>query len=188
MSGNVGQDAYPEIFNIFDATESHVELITETDDTAFNLNSIPITSDVQIARAGTYYRAITKKGKVFISRTGDSIQTINFTSAATGDTRGSSAFADSGPGTLYGNLHMVRKLQQENVRVYWDEIQKDGTFVRFWGVVTTVNETHGKSGPMAVKKYSFTVTVSEIALIDSNSKLMTDIFPLGGIQSETNYS
>ena len=188
LSGNVGQDAYPEIFNIFDATESHVELITETDDTAFNLNSIPITSDVQIARAGTYYRAITKKGKVFISRTGDSIQTINFTSAATGDTRGSSAFADSGPGTLYGNLHMVRKLQQENVRVYWDEIQKDGTFVRFWGVVTTVNETHGKSGPMAVKKYSFTVTVSEIALIDSNSKLMTDIFPLGGIQSETNYS
>jgi len=193
LSGTTSHvDTYPGLWNIFDATESHVEIITESDDSAYNLNSFAITSDLQITRGGTYYRAITKKGKVFISRTGDSIQTINFASVALGDssdtTAWSSGSSPSQPKSLYGHLHKMRKIQENNVRVYWDEVQKDGTYVRFWGIVTAMNETYTKGGPKTATRYSFTMTVDSIALIDANSVLMTDIFPLGGIQSATNYS
>lgn len=194
LSGTAAHvSAFPEIWNIFDATESHVEIVTESDDSAYNLNSVAVTSDIQIIRQGTYYQAITKKGKVFISRTGDSIQTIGFQSVALGNSSDTALPWDydkspSQPKSLYGHLHMMRKIQQNNVRVYWDEVQKDGTYVRFWGMVTNLTETHQQGGPNTVKRYSFTMTVEQIALIDANSKLMTDIFPLGGIQSATTYS
>jgi len=82
----------------------------------------------------------------------------------------------------------VRKLQGDVVRVYWDEKQKDGTWVRFWGYVQNVEETRGTGGPRAVLNYVFTMTVEEIALIDNNGQLMTDIFSLGGIESGPDYS
>tara|TARA_R110000824_G_scaffold376487_1_gene567615 strand:+ start:408 stop:3524 length:3117 start_codon:yes stop_codon:yes gene_type:complete len=188
LSGTVGTHTFPSVWNVFDATESHVEVVTEIDDTAYNLNSVPMTSDISITRAGTYFTAITRRGKVYISRTGDQIQQIGFSSVALGNERNSEAFVKSGPGTLYGNLHTIRKLQQNNVRVYWDEIQKDGTFVRFWGVVINIQENHQKNGPQAIKSFNCQMTVSEIALIDGNSKLMTDIFPLGGIESVPDYT
>ena len=188
LSGTVATHAFPSIWNVFDATESHVEVVTEIDDTAYNLNSLSITSDISITRAGTYYKAITRKGKVYISRTGDQIQNIGLSSVALGDERNSSAFTKSGPTTLYGHLHVIRKLQENNVRVYWDEIQKDGTFVRFWGVIVSVQENHAVNGPQAMKSYNCQMTVSEVALIDGNSKLMTDIFPLGGIESGSDYT
>ena len=180
--------AYPAMWNVFDATESHVEIVKEIDDTAYNLNSVPMTSDIAIMRGGTYYSAITRKGRVYINRTGDSIQSISFSSVALGNERDSDAFSSQGPGTLYGNLHTIRKLQENNVRVYWDEIQKDGTFVRFWGVIVSIQEKHGTSGPQQVKSFNCQMTVSEIALIDGNSKLMTDLFPLGGIESGPTYT
>ena len=193
LSGTTSHvDAYPEVWNIFDATESHVEIVKEIDDSAYNLNTLAVTNDIAVRRAGTYYRAITKKGRVFISRTGDSIQTMTFSSVALGDsddtTAWTSALSPSNPETLYGQLHTARKLQENNVEVYWDEVQKDGTYVRFWGVITDLNETYSKGGPKAPIRYTFTLTVKEIALIDANSKLMTDVFPLGGIQSATSYS
>ena len=188
LSGTVGTHTFPSVWNIFDATESHVEVVTEIDDTAYNLNSVPMTSDISITRAGTYFSAITRRGKVYISRTGDQIQNIGFSSVALGNERNSEAFTKSGPGTLYGNLHTIRKLQENNVRVYWDEIQKDGTFVRFWGVVVNIQENHAINGPQAIKSFNCQMTVSEIALIDGNSKLMTDIFPLGGIESVPDYT
>ena len=186
VSGNA--NLFPNIWNVFDATESHVEIITEIDDTAYCLNSIPMTSDISITRAGTYYQSITRKGKVYISRTGDQIQSIGFSSVALGNERDSTAFTKQGPSTLYGNLHDIRRLQQNNVRVYWDEIQKDGTFVRFWGVIVSIQENHAVNGPQAVKSFACQMTVSDIALIDGNSNLMTDIFPLGGVESDETYS
>ena len=198
LSGSVSTDAFPEVWNVFDATESHVEVIKEIDDSAYNLNSLAVTNEMQVTRAGTYYRAISKKGKVFISRTGDAIQTLRFSSVALGrdgtipgshaPTSWSSSQSPAQSSSLYGHLHMVRKLQQDNVDVYWDEKQKDGTYVRFWGIITDLNETHKKGGPSALVDYSFTFTVKEIALLDTSSKLMTDVFPLGGIQSAASYT
>lgn len=72
--------------------------------------------------------------------------------------------------------------------MYWDEIQKDGTYVRFWGLITNVNETRTTGGPRAIVNYTFTMVVKDIALITNKGLLMTDRFPLGGLKYERDYS
>ena len=91
-------------------------------------------------------------------------------------------------GSTYDYLHRMRSIQAENVRIYWDEKQKDGTYVRFWGYVKNINETSGLGGPRKVLKYTFTMIVEEIALLNVSGELMTSIFPLGGVENERNYS
>ena len=186
--GGSGIKSFPEIWNVFDATEGNVSFIQEIDDSAYNLNSFPVTSDLAVTRAGNYYQAITRKGKVFIARTGIPIQSISFGSVAMGDETSATAFVDHGPDTLYGHLHKLRTIQADSVRVYWDEVQKDGTFVRFWGIITDVAETASSGGPRRIVNYSFNMIVEEIALIEADGKLMTDIFPLGGAMDERDFT
>ena len=177
-----------DIYNVWDATEGHVNIIEQIDDSAYNLNSIPLTASVGVGRASNLYTAITRKGKVFIAQTGVPIQTIGFSSVALGDENNSSAFSLNGPGSTYGYLHKIRKLQANGKRVYWDEKQKDGTFVRFWGVIQNVDESREVGGPRAVMNYSFELVVENIALLENDGKLMTDIFPLGGVIDDKTYT
>ena len=184
-----GDGLYPEIWNVFDGTRGYSSVVKEVDNSAYNLNSLAITSDVAVSRAGIYFQTITRKGKVFIARVGTPIQNISFDSVALGDSESSTAFEDYGdPSQLYGHLHMVRKLQADSIRVYWDEIQKDGTYVRFWGIITNVDESHGTDGPRSIVSYNFNMIVEEIALLDNNHTLMTDVFPLGSIEDARNYT
>lgn len=178
----------PEIWNVFDATTSDTVIIKSIDDSAYNLNALPITSDIAMRRSGVYYRAITRKGKTFIARTGVGLEQIGFSSKALGDVNSSTAFVDHGPSTMYGYLHMIRKLQEDSVPVYWDEVQKDGTYIRLWGVIANLNETVSVEGPRSVLSYTCNMLVKDIALIDTNGKLMTDRFALGGVASERDYS
>tara|TARA_R100000458_G_scaffold46832_1_gene45432 strand:+ start:6449 stop:9487 length:3039 start_codon:yes stop_codon:yes gene_type:complete len=177
-------NAVPEIQNIFDGNQADSAIIKQIDDSGFNLNSLAVTSDISLSRSGHYFKAITRKGKVYISKTGIQLSTFGLSSVALGDESLASAFDSHGPSTLYGHLHTMRRIQAENVPVYWDEPQKDGTFVRLFGNVTDLTETRGTDGPRAVVRYSFNVTIREIALIDNVGNLMTDLFPLGGIQNE----
>ena len=181
-------NVFPEIWNIFDATRGYGAIVKEIDDSAYNLNSLAITSDVSVGRSGNYYQAITRKGKVFIARVGTPIESVSFSSVALGNDSSATAFTDYGPSTLYGHLHKTRKLQAESVRVYWDEKQKDGTYVRFWGVITNINETHGTGGPSAIISYGFDMVVEEVALLDANFTLMTDIFTLGSVEDARDYT
>jgi len=185
-----GIKSFPEIWNIFDATEGSVAFVKEVDDSAYNLNSLPITSGFSVTRAGNYFTAITRKGKVFIARTGDTIQDVSFGSVATGDESTSAAnqFGATAPESLYGHLHTVRKLHSNTVRCYWDEPQKDGTFVRFWGIITNVAENRPAGGPRSITTYTFNMTIEEIALLENDGKLMTDIFPLGGVLDERDFT
>ena len=177
---------FPEIWNVFDGNRGYEDIIKQVDDTAYNLNALPISSDISVTRAGAYYSTITRKGKVFIARTGDTIQNISFSSVALGD---SSTFDTySAPSSLYGQLRKIRGLHANNVRVYWDEVQKDGTYTRYWGIITNVAESHGTGGPRSVVSYTFNMMIEEIALIDVNGNLMTDIFPLGGIGDEKDFT
>ena len=178
----------PELWNIFDANQGHSAIIEEIDDSAYTLNSLAITSDLSIGRAGQYFKTITRKGKVHVVKTGVSITEIGFSSVALGDEKSSTAFADHQADSLYGHLHKIRNLQADSVPVYWDEIQKDGTYVRFWGLITNVNETRTTGGPKAIMNYTFTMVVKDIALIKNNGLLMTDRFPLGGLKYERDYS
>ena len=178
----------PELWNIFDGNQGDSAIIKEIDDSAYNLNSLPITSDIRTPRGGNFFKAITRKGRVFIVKTGITMSTVGFSSVALGDENSATAFADQGPSTLYGHLHMMRKLQASAVPVYWDEPQKDGTFVRLWGIVTDINESYSTAGPRRVVNYTFNMVIKEIALLSNIGELMTDIFPLGGLEYERDYS
>ena len=107
------------------------------------------------------------------------MQTIGFTSVALGD-ESSATVSSTAVDSLYGYLHKVRRLYEENVRVYWDHKQKDGTYVRLWGIITNVDESSGTGGPRRVVEYTFNMDVEEIALLDNSGTFMSDIFPLGG--------
>jgi len=176
---------YPNLWNIFDATQASEVIIKQIDDSGYNLNALPVTSDISVSRGGTYYSAITRKGKVFIARTGDKIENISFSSVALGDGTFDDYSTDS---SMYGQLRKVRNLHARTCRVYWDEPQKDGTFVRYWGVVTQVEETHGTGGPRSIINYNFNVMIEEIALIAVGGTLMTDVFPLGGVSDGLDFS
>jgi hypothetical protein len=118
------------------------------------------------------------------------MQELSFSSKALGDTSSSSsAFTTSSDASsMYGHLHKVRELQSNSVRVYWDEQQKDGTWVRVWGIIKGVSDTTSMGGPRAVVSYSFNMMIEEIALLDINGNLMTDVFPIGGIEDVRSYS
>jgi hypothetical protein len=178
----------PEIWNVFDANQGHSAIVKSVDDSAYNLNSLAITSSIGIGRRGQYFKAITHRGKVFVTKTGVGLSEVGFSSVALGDEKSSTAFDDHGPSSLYGHLHMIRKIQSEAIPVYWDEPQKDGTFVRLWGTVLDVNETRGVGGPQATMNFTFTLAIEKVAVLSNVGKLMTGIFPLGGIASEFDYS
>ena len=184
-TGSVG--AAPTINNIFAANESHTAIIREVDDSAYSLNSLPLTSDIAYGRTGAFYKAITRKGKVFIAKTGIEMQEIGLSSVALGDETGATV-SGTAVSSLYGYLHIVRRLYEDNVRVYWDHKQKDGTYVRLWGIITQVDETSGTGGPRRVVEYNFNMAVEDIALLDDSGEMMTNIFPLGGVQDERNFT
>ena len=177
----------PELWNIFDATQNNVGIIKEVDDSAWNLNSLPLTSDISMSRSSTMYTAITRKGKVYVSKTGIGLQTISFSSVAMGDSKSSTAFDDSDEYSTYGQLRIIRKLQSSAGDAYWDEPQKDGTYIRIFGVLSDVSETIGVGGSRTVMGYNFTLTIKEIALLDASGEMMTNPYPLGGIEDERSY-
>tara|TARA_R110002020_G_scaffold50985_6_gene144538 strand:+ start:1047 stop:4223 length:3177 start_codon:yes stop_codon:yes gene_type:complete len=185
--GSTTNIAYPEIWNVFDATQGFTALVKQEDDSAYNLNSLSITSDLSVGRASNFYQAITRKGKVFITQTGIGIQEVGFSSVALGDENGAT-ISGTTEGSLYNHLRMIRKIQSDVVPVYWDQKQKDGTWVRMWGFIKDVNETYGTGGPRKVVRYTFTLIIKEIALLNNGGELMTNIFPLGGVFNEQDYT
>ena len=185
LSGTNG--GAPVLNNLFAANEANTAIIKQVDDSAYSLNTLPLTSDITYSRAGAFYRAITRKGKVFISKTGIEMQEISLSSVALGDTK-TATVSGTAESSLYGYLHTVRRLYEENVRVYWDHQQKDGTFVRLWGIITDVQETASAGGPSSVTAYDFNMAIEDIALLDNNGELMTNIFPLGGVLDERDFT
>ena len=144
-----------------------------------------ITSDISVNFAGTFYQAITKGGKVFIIRTGTPIQTITLTSKAMGNEQ---SFIYSNDFTSFATLEKMRNAQSTASRVMWDEQQKDSTWVRYFGFITSVNEKHSNKGKRAPRDFSATLVVEEIVLMNADGELTSDITPLGGVANARNYS
>ena len=173
-----------EMWNALPFNNSYSQTIIQKDNTAYDLSYMDITSNVSMNYAGTYYQAISKKGKVFIKRTGTPIQSITFGGNALGDEQ---SFSFNEDYKSYGTLRLLRRIEAEAVRVMWDEQQKDSTFVRFFGFVNSVAETHQVTGKRASRPYTFTLIIEEICLLDANGNLMSDVEPLGGSPDDKGY-
>jgi hypothetical protein len=174
-----------ELWDVLPYNNSNSQVIIQKDNTSFDMSFMELTSDVSITYAGTYYSSISKNGKVTIIRTGTPIQKITFAGNALGD---EATFSFSEEYLSYNTLHKLRRIEAEAVRVMWDEKQKDGTYVRFFGYIEGVTETHSNQGPKASKPFSFTMIVEEICLLESTGVLMSDIIPLGGVADGNTYS
>ena len=167
-----------EMWTALPYNDSNSQLIIQKDNTAYDISYMPINSDVSINYAGTFYQAATKGGKVYIIRTGTPIQTIGLSSKAMGTEQ---SFAWSDDFTTFSALEKLRDAQAEGTRVMWDEKQKDATWVRFFGVITSVSETHSVNGPRAPRDFTAELVVDEICLIDAGGTLISDLVPLGGV-------
>lgn len=178
-------DPGTEVWDILPFNNTSSQVVIQQDNTAYDLSYMAITSDISVSYAGTYYQAISKGGKVFIKRTGARLQNINFAGNALGDESSFTQFSDDY--TTYDTLRLLRRMEAEAIRVMWDEQQKDGTYVRFFGYVNSVMETHQIGGKRASKPFSFTMIIEEICLIDGNGILMSDIEPLGGSENDKGY-
>tara|TARA_R110000824_G_scaffold130724_1_gene292681 strand:- start:1136 stop:4150 length:3015 start_codon:yes stop_codon:yes gene_type:complete len=167
-----------EMWTALPYNDNNSQVIIQKDNTAYDLSYMPINSDVSVNYAGTFYQAATKGGNVYIIRTGTPIQTIGLSSKAMGTEQ---SFAWSDNFTTFGTLEKLRDAQAEGTRVMWDEKQKDATWVRFFGVITSVSETHSVNGPRAPRDFTANLVVQEIGLIDEGGILISDIVPLGGV-------
>lgn len=167
-----------EIWDMIPYNNSYSQVIIQKDNTSYDLSYLELTSDVAVSYAGTYYQAISKGGRVFIKRTGTPIQSINFGGTALGDESDFTEFSTDYISAT--SLRLLKQIEANDIRVMWDEQQKDGTYVRFFGYVNSIAETHQSGGKRAPKPFSFSFVVESICLIDTNGKLMTGIEPLGG--------
>ena len=174
-----------EIWNVLPVASSSSQILVQKDNTAYDLSYMGITSDISVNFAGTFYQAITKGGKVFIIRTGTPIQTITLTSKAMGNEQ---SFSYSNDFTSFATLEKMRNAQSTASRVMWDEQQKDSTWVRYFGFITSVNEKHSNKGKRAPRDFSATLVVEEIVLMNADGELTSDITPLGGVANARNYS
>jgi len=180
-----GSQPGTELWDALPFNNTSSQVVIQEDNTAYDLSYIALTSDVSVSYAGTYYQTISKGGKVFIRRTGTPIQSISFGGNALGDESNFTRF--SADYTTYDTLRLLKRIEAESIRVMWDEQQKDGTYVRFFGYINGVMETHQIGGKRASKPFSFTMIVEEICLIDGNGILMSDIEPLGGSANDKGF-
>ena len=97
------------------------------------------------------------------------------------------SFSFSDNYTSYYTLRKIRRAQSRQIRVMWDEQQKDGTYVRFFGFISNVSETHKVTGKRATRPFNFSLIVQEICLLDINGNIMSEIEPLGGIPDGRNF-
>jgi len=189
LSGNSMKQAqakvHTELWNLLPADNSASQIIKQTDKTAYDLNYMGVTSDVSINFAGTFYQAISKNGNVYIVRTGTPIQTITLNGKAMGD---ETSFSYSNDYTSFAILKKIRDAQAEKIRVMWDEQQKDGTWVRYFGYITGVSETHSVAGKRAPRNFVATMVVEEICLMNGNGDLISDVMPLGGVANARHFT
>ena len=174
----------PELWDILPYNNSYSQVIVQQDNTAYDLSYMELTNDISMTYAGTYYQAISKGGNVFIKRTGTPIQSIGFGGNALGDEQ---SFSFNEEFTSYDTLRLLRRIEADGVRVMWDEQQKDSTYVRFFGYVNNVSETHQVSGKRASRPFNFTMVIEEICLLDTSGNLMSDVEPLGGSPDDKGY-
>ena len=72
----------------------------------------------------------------------------------------------------------MKRFQQDAVPIFLDVTHKSGEQTRFFGVITSMGETHptGKAFP----KFTLQMQVSNIIELDSSGNLLSDKISIGG--------
>ena len=166
----------PQIKHIYPYDNSHSEVIKVTDSSHVSLNSVMIAQSVSWNRSGKYINITDRIGRSEIRKIGSEGGSIRFGGIAFGDY---STAATTGM-TDYNN---VKKYQQEGTPVYLDIQRPDGTYVRFFGKITSLSEDV-PTGKVS-NKWAVELATEAVAEIANDGTWISDgLISLGGILDE----
>ena len=152
--------------NIWTFDNSHSQLIKVVDGHHVSLNNIAISESISFNRATKFSNITDKFGKSEIRKLGAAGGAITFGGVDLGDTDAS------------GNRKKMKGFQQSATPVYIDVTHKSGEKTRFFGVITSMSESHPVGG--AFPKFSLQMQISHIVELDSSGDLLSDKISIGG--------
>ena len=166
----------PQIKYIYPYDNSHSEVIKVIDSHHVSLNDILITQSVSWQRRGKYINITDRIGRSEIRKIGSEGGSVRFGGIAHGDY---STSTTSGM-TSY---NLMKQYQQEGTPVYLDVQRPDGTYVRFFGKVTSLSEDVPTG--RASNKWSVDMATEAVAEIAKDGTWLSDgLISLGGILDE----
>ena len=166
----------PQIKYIYPYDNSHSEVIKLIDSHHVSLNDILITQSVSWQRKGKYINITDRIGRSEIRKIGSEGGNIRFGGIAHGDY---STSTTSGM-TSY---NLMKQYQQEGTPVYLDVQRPDGTYVRFFGKITSLSEDVPTG--RASNKWSVDLSTEAVAEIAKDGTWLSDgLISLGGILDE----
>jgi len=160
-----------EIKNIWPFNNSHSQLIKIIDGHYVSLNDIAITQAISFSRSGKFVNMDDRFGKTEVRKLGAVGGAITFGSVDLGDT------------DAQGNRKQIKLYQQNATPVFLDVTHKSGEITRFYGVITSMSESHPTGGAFA--NYNVSMIISYIVEMDSTGALLSDKISIGGNISDT---
>tara|TARA_Y100000034_G_C6904999_1_gene419651 strand:- start:1082 stop:4264 length:3183 start_codon:yes stop_codon:yes gene_type:complete len=143
---------------------AHSQAIKIIDPMHVSLNNIKITDNISYSRRGTHSVMTNKFGRSEIRKMGAAGGAISF----------GSIDLDKSVG---GSREIIVKHQKDGTPVYIDIAREDGTFIRFFGIITDVSEEH-RTGKQ-FSKYSITLQIEYIIEYAADGKWKRPV-PIGG--------
>jgi len=176
-SNNFATNATIENFHTTVCDNQHSKIVKLVDPKHISLNQANgkkhMTQSVSFTRKGTYYQIKDRLGTSEIRKLGASGGTIKFGGVELGD-------GTSGAGTLA--RERLVKYQKQGTPVYWDVQHKNGTYTRFFGVVSSLSEDMATAGMFP--KYAINMIVSHIAEFASDGTWTEGLISIGGEQGK----
>ncbi len=163
-----------ENFHTTVCDNQHSKIIKIRDPKHISLNSGAgkkhITQSVSFSRKGNYYQIKDRLGTSEIRKLGAAGGNVTFGGVELGD--GSSASS----GTKA--RERLVQYQKQGTPVYFDVQHKNGTYTRFFGLVSSISEDMPTANMMP--KYGINMIVSHIAEFDSDGSWTEDLISIGG--------
>ena len=166
----------PQIKYIYPYDNTHSEVIKVIDSMHVSLNDILIAQSISWNRAGKYINITDRIGRSEIRKIGSEGGSIRFGGVGHGDYSTSSTAG-------MASYNKMKKYQQEGTPVYLDVQRSDGTYVRFFGKITSLSEDLpvGK----ATTRWGVELATEAVAEIANDGTWLSDgLISLGGILDE----
>lgn len=166
----------PQIKYIYPYDNTHSEIIKVIDSMHVSLNDILIAQSISWNRAGKYINITDRIGRSEIRKIGSEGGSVRFGGVAHGDYSTSTT-----PGM--DSYNKMKKYQQEGTPVYLDVQRSDGTYVRFFGKITSLSEDL----PVAkgTTRWGVDLATEAVAELTKEGAWLSDgLISLGGILDE----
>jgi hypothetical protein len=156
--------------NIWPYDDEHVQLITVQDPHHISLGSVSINQDITFVRNAKNMDITDKLGRTVFKRMGVASGQLSFGGVQLS-------------GNYTNTYDALKRYQQNNTLVYLDVEREDDSFIRFFGTISSMNESYPVGG--GKPRFDIQMGVSKIIEFDSSGNWLHDVpLALGGIISD----